>query len=137
MMLLCHNLAFAEGSALLITFHDGTTASYVLSEKPRVTFGDGTLQIATSDASTEYARADVSRFTFIDATEAGISQPTADRIAFEYRDNTVRVSGAPIEVYAADGTLVDKGFNTLSLANHSPGVYLVKVNRQVIKVMKK
>ncbi len=137
MMLACQTLAFADGSALLITFNDGTTTSYVLSEKPRVTFSEGNMLIQASDASAQYARADVSRFTFVDAGEASIKNLKQGSIAFEYHDNIIRLAGAQIEVFATNGTLVKKGSGNVSLEDLSDGVYAVKFKNQTIKVIKK
>ncbi len=137
MMLACQTLAFADGSALLITFNDGTTASYVLSEKPKVTFGGGNLLIQTGEASAEYARADVSRFTFIDAGEAGIEHLGQGSMAFEYQNNVVRIAGAAVEVYATNGSLVRKGTGTVSLDDLTAGVYILKIKNQTIKIIKK
>ena len=128
MTLACQTLAFADGSALLITFTDGTTASYVLSEKPRVTFGQGTLLITS---------ATVSRFTFVDAAELGIGPLTEGSMAFEYDGTTVRMAGAPIEVFTTGGTLLVRGTGSVSLSGQPSGIYVVRSGRHTVKVVKK
>ena len=133
MTLACQTLAFADGSALLITFTDGTTASYVLSEKPRVTFGQGTLLITSAGASAEYERATISRFTFVDAAELGIGSLTEGSVAFEY----VRLAGAPIEVFTTGGTLIVRGTDSVSLSGLPSGIYVVRSGRHTVKIVKK
>ena len=123
MTLACQTLAFADGSALLITFTDGTTASYVLSEKPRVTFGQGTLLITSAGASAEYERTTVSRFTFVDAAELGIGPLTEGSM--------------PIEVFTPGGTLIVRGTGSVSLSGQPSGIYVVRSGRHTVKVVKK
>lgn len=137
MTLACQTLAFADGSALLITFTDGTTASYVLSEKPRVTFGQGTLLITSAGASAEYERATISRFTFVDAAELGIGPLTEGSMVFEYDGTTVRMAGAPIEVFTTGGTLIVRGTGSVSLSSQPSGIYVVRSGRHTVKVVKK
>lgn len=135
--LLCQTLAFADGSALLVTLRDGTTATYVLSEKPTVTFGATTMTVMVSDASTVYERGDVGQMTFIDAEEAGIAPLSEGSTYFEYKNNTVRMQGAAIQVYTPDGTLVKEAVDTASLDALPDGVYIIRMNRQSVKVIKK
>lgn len=136
-VLLCHIVVFAEGSALLVTLSDGTTAGYLLSEKPIVTFGESTLQIKSSEASTEYNRADVKHFTFVDAEVLGIAPLSKGSTVFEFKNNTVRMDGAPIIIYTVNGELVKKGIGTVSIEDQPTGVYIIKMNNQSIKVVKR
>lgn len=136
-VLLCQIVVFAEGSALLVTLSDGSTAGYLLSEKPTVTFGENTLLIKSSEASTEYNRADVKRFTFVDADVLGIDPLSKGSTVFEYKNNTVRMEGAPIFIYRVNGELIKKGIGTVSIEDQPSGVYIIKMNSQSIKVVKK
>lgn len=136
-VLLCQIVVFAEGSALLVTLSDGSTAGYLLSEKPTVTFGESTLLIKSSEASTEYNRSDVKRFTFVDADVLGIDPLSKGSTVFEYKNNTVRMEGAPIIIYRVNGELIKKGIGTVSIEDQPSGVYIIKMNSQSIKVVKK
>lgn len=127
--------AFADGSALLITMKNGNTAGYVLSDKPTVTFGDGTLIVKAKEVSTEYQRADISKFSFVDAGEiSGIQALPQGSTVFDYRNGILRAEGSTIQVYTLDGKLVNSGSNTISLTEQPAGVYVVKMGKQVIKV---
>ncbi len=137
LLLLCQTLAFAEGSALLITMKDGTKAGYLLSQKPTVTFNDAQLSIQVADASTAYNVADVNTFTFVDESEiTSIQEMPQGSALFEYRNGTIRAEGASIQVYTLDGKQLTNGESTVSLAGYPHGVYIVKMNNQVIKVRK-
>lgn len=135
MLIVGQTLAWAEGSALLITFKDGRTAAYVLSQKPTLTFGDATLNIATEDASTEYQRADISKFGFVDADEvSGIGQLTQGSTQFEYRNGVIRATGGSVQVYSLNGQLLTSGGSTVQVSTLPAGVYVVKMNNQTIKI---
>lgn len=135
LLMLCQTMAFAGGSALLITFNNGNTAEYVLSEQPKVSFDGNMMQIVTSDVSTSYVRSEVKNFSFVEAPA-----PTAIDVVpqvhntFEYRDATVRTSGSTVEVYSLDGRLIHSGTSIVSLASEPSGVYVVKTGNQVIKI---
>ena len=137
LLLICQTLAFANGSALLVTLKDGKKAGYILSEKPSVTFAGSKMIIKVNDASTEYNVADVSTFTFVDESEiSGIDQLSQGSTKFEYRNGTVKAEGATIQVFTLDGKQLKSGVSTVSLIGQPNGVYVVKMNNQVIKIKK-
>ncbi len=137
LLLTCQTLAFADGSALLITLKDGSKAGYILSQKPTVTFADSKLNVKVDDASTAYNVADVNTFTFVDEKEiTAIQELSQGSSLFEYRNGTIRAEGASIQVYSLDGKLVKNGESTVSLTNYPNGVYIVKMNNQIIKIRK-
>ena len=130
--------ARAEESALCVTRTNGQVAYYILSEKPVVTFGETTMLIVTSNVSTEYQRTEVENFTFVDKKAiTGIAQIGEGNTVFQYQDNTIRGAGGAIQVYNSLGKLVKQGEGIVSLDNQPQGVYVVKMNQQTIKVIKK
>ncbi len=137
LMLVCQTLAFAEGNALLITLKDGKKAGYLLSQKPTVTFNDAQLNIKTGDAATAYDLAEVNTFTFVDESEiTSIEALPAGSSLFEYRNGTIHAEGARIQVFTLDGKQLTDSESSVSLTNYPSGVYIVKMNNQVIKVRK-
>ena len=130
--------AQAEGSALCVTRTNGEVAYYILSEKPVVSFGETTMLIVAGNASTEYQRTEVEKFTFVDKKAiTGIAQIGEGSTVFQYQDNTIRAVGGAIQVYNSQGKLVKQGEDTVSLNDQPQGVYVVKMNQQTIKVIKK
>ncbi len=137
LLLACQTLAFAEGSALLVTLKDGKKAGYVLSQKPTITFNDSKLNINVSDASTEYNLADISTFTFVNEGDiTSIHELPKGSSLFEYRNGTIHSKGANIQVYTLDGKLLKNGESTISLMGYPNGIYVIKMNNQIIKVRK-
>jgi len=137
LLLTCQLLAFADGNALLVTLKDGKQAGYVLSAKPTVTFSGTVLNIKVGDASTAYDLADVNTFTFVDEKKlTSIEAMPMGSSLFEYRNGIIRSAGADIQVFTLDGKLLKNGESTLSLAGYPKGVYIVKMNHQVIKIRK-
>ena len=137
LLIACQTLAFAEGSALLVTKKDGSKLGYLLSEKPVVSFSGTALTIKTTEVSTDIERADISTFTFVPENEVTtIKQVSKDNSVFEYRGGTFRADGATIQVYTVGGRLVKSAVGSVSLSNEPGGVYIVKANNQVIKINK-
>ena len=96
------------------------------------------MQVKANNATTEYQRAEVENFTFVDKnTLASIDELAEGVTAFQYQDNTIQVAGAPIEVYNGAGKLVKQGIGTVSLNDQPQGTYVVKMKQQTIKVLKK
>ena len=138
LLVVCHTLTYAEGSALLITKNDGSKMGYILSEKPVVTFGATAINIKTADANADVERADIKSITFVPESEVtAIYQLSKDNQVFEYRGGIVNVPGAVIQVYTLDGRMLKSGHSTLSLSDEPSGVYIIKANHQTIKINKK
>ena len=131
-------LAWAEGSALLVTLKDGSQTGYILSQKPQVTFSGTALSITTAEVSTDYERADIYSFTFVPESQlTSIRRQSEQNSVIEYRDGTVRAQSRAIEVYNAAGCLVGRAAGSISLESMPGGVYIVRANRQVLKINKK
>ena len=137
LLLASQTLVYAEGSALLITLKGGSQAAYIFSDKPVVTFTETAMSVKVADASTDYQRADISNFKFVDASEvAAIDQISEGSTLFEYTDGKISAAGAPIQVYSLSGHLQKSGSSSVSLADQPAGVYIVRMGKQVIKVRK-
>ncbi len=130
-----------EYSKVVVTLTDGTSTTISLSEKPILTIANGKLVIKTDLTTTEFDRANVSRFNFI-ADVSGI-----DGIESEsndvYNDGgnlyfSNLIENSLIKIYATDGTLLKRetasGVYKISLAEFSAGVYIVSVNGVSTKI---
>lgn len=130
-----------EYSKVVVTLTDGTIRTISLSEKPIVTIANGKLVIKTEMTTTEFDRANVSRFNFISDVD-GIEEIESD-IQDVYNDgDNLCFSNLPenslIEIYATDGTLLKRetasGAYKISLSEISAGVYIVSVNGVSTKI---
>lgn len=124
----------AADKALRIELNDNTTALYALSEQPTVTFAGTDVVIKAADAETNYPRADVKNFTFVDET-SGIKNPGSATL-YSYKDNVFSCPGHEIQVYNLSGQHVADGMDSVSLRDLSDGVYIIRANNQSIKVVK-
>ena len=130
-----------EYSKVVVTLTDGTIRTISLSEKPIVTIANGKLVIKTEMTTTEFDRANVSRFNFISDVD-GIEEIESD-VQDVYNDgDNLCFSNLPenslIEIYATDGTLLKRetasGAYKISLSEISAGVYIVSVNGVSTKI---
>ena len=127
--------AFAASNALRVELTDGTTSTFVLSEKPKVTFSGSQMNIATADASASFERADVKAMNFTDAS--GIADVKGDSdFLYKYDGETFEAPGLEISVYSIDGKLSAGGLDSVSLSDLPSGVYAVKAGDRTIKILK-
>ena len=126
----------AEKNALQVALNNGTKATYIFSAKPAVTFNGENVVIATGEASTSYARADVEAFTFVETTEASVKSVESN-VTYRYTGDTFECPCNLIKVYSLQGQLVASGNDTVSLANLGAGVYVVSAANHSIKIIKR
>jgi hypothetical protein len=131
--------------SLVITHADGTTTSYQLFTKPRVTFIGDSVKITTPTVSAEYSAKDVIRFNYklpataIDNTAAD-NQLKSDG---EYLIFGGNVKADNVKLFTSDGIEVATKFTTASgnlrlrLSSLQKGVYLININGRTSKFMKR
>lgn len=133
-----------EKNALVVKLTDGSTNTFVLSNKPVVTMPDNNVVIS-GVASATYARSEVEKFYFIYDDGSGIEPIGKDNIAFFYEDGeNVRITGlkdkTTVSVASLDGKIIftqksdGTGSVTISLGNHSKGIYIISFGERSIKV---
>lgn len=130
-----------EYSNVVVTLTDGTSRTILLSERPIVTIANGKIAIKTEMTTTEFDRANVSRFNFV-ADVDGVDEIPSDYIGVIKDSDNLCFSNLPensfIKVYTADGSLVKSmrvsGSYRISLAEFSTGVYIVSVNGVSTKI---
>ena len=135
LMLIAALGASAAGTALKVSFIDGKSVTYVLSEKPKVTFSGDNMNIVSSTASTSYQRSEISSITFVQAQSA-ISDIQANNTTYSFIDNVFESQGSEISVFSVRGSMVAHGVNSLSLESLQSGIYIVKAGNQSIKICK-
>ncbi len=143
-------VAQEPASTLLVNFHNGEVARYILSDTPVVTFEGDNLVVTSEKAQGTHARADVSHFEFKkEDIPTGIVAPGTNGadFTFVYTDNnTVTVSSASlryVDLYTAAGVKVATayaadGTATLDLSGVAAGVYVVSPDcHNAVKIVKK
>ena len=151
MLLCCPALSsFAvEQNLLTIVFHDGNKQSYVLIDRPKVTFDAKTLYVTGTDISDNYQIGDVDKFVFdkgnptdiraVDENELRLSFTDGSTVSLEGVEPGTKVglydvAGAKLSTKAASAN----GRAIVNLADKRPGVYVISVgNSRTFKVTKR
>ena len=140
-------LSFAQQpNALILKLTDGSTNTFILSEKPVVTLPDNNIVISGT-ANTMYARSDVEKFFFEYVDPTGVEKVKENDVTFKYQDGEhVRLSGLKsgtiVSVSSLDGKNLStqksdtSGNITVSLKNLPKGVYIISYDKRSVKVRK-
>ena len=134
-------------NTLVVHLTDGTSVSFLLAERPSVTFAGDSLRIVSSVAEAALLRCEVCRFEFVaDAASSVVDVPTASGECV-ISENLLSVSGlnagATVRLYSLDGRLLRTagasaaGVASLSTDGLSAGVYVINFNSTTLKFLKK
>lgn len=139
------DLAKAQTMKLVVWLADGSTTDVELYTEPKVTFSDGKLFIKSTILDIEYKSSDVVRFTY-KGKGTGIENQLDDA-DYEQQDGRIvfhSISAADkVAVYRSDGVRIPvsiehrNGYAVLPLSSIPAGVYLISVNGQTSKFVRK
>lgn len=145
----CLSEISAEDIILRVILNDGTQNDYIIAERPQISFSDNKVTFTYRNASTEYLKADLQNFLFIDPS-TGISQLKMGdtRISFKEESNRIIVEGADnkdqIQVFSISGiqynanAVQNEDGIEIALTDLPKGYYIIKIrNKQTIKISKK
>lgn len=138
----------AEGvMTLILSTNDGNNATFVLSEKPEITFANHTLTISVKNDNNIFEISNVKQIHF-DVIDA-IQSPMTNTISYSYlSDDLILIEGVDthdrILLYTLGGIPIPNRVNItdgraeVSLTSLQKGTYLLKIgNKQTIKIYKK
>lgn len=128
--------ANAGNYALKVNLRQGSSATYILSDKPVITYSGNDVIIKSQGIEDSYLLSDVKSFTFTENGTSGIESVT-DNVTYEFHDNVFTCEGQVITVYNLSGRKVASGSNSVSLESLDRGIYIVNTGNRAIKVMKK
>ncbi|MBR3530459.1 MAG: T9SS type A sorting domain-containing protein [Bacteroidaceae bacterium] len=117
------------------------TDSYATASLKKITFENGNVVVTTSNgASTSYAISSISQMYF-SSTSAGIGSISTDS-NITWDGTTLSLNGlqGKVQVYQPSGALVaseSADAERINLSRLSKGVYVVNVNGQSFKIVKK
>ena len=136
-----------ERKYLVVETKDHVKTTYMLSDKPQVTFEGNNLHIVSEKADATYNLLDVLNFTYETQSVTGVSELREEPATIDYNNGELVVSGLKandaVSIYAMDGKLVQQqtasrgGTFRLSLSSLPQGVYIVKVGNITYKIMKR
>ena len=104
----CLSELLAEDIILRVILNDGTQNDYIIAERPQISFSDNKVTFTYRNASTEYLKADLQNFLFIDPS-TGISQLRMGdtRVSYKEKNNSIIVEGTDnndqIQVFSISG----------------------------------
>ena len=132
---------------LVVETKDHVKTTYMLSDKPQVTFEGNNLHIVSEKADATYNLLDILNFTYETQSVTGVSELREEPATIDYNNGELVVSGLKannaVSIYAMDGKLVQQqtasrgGTFRLSLSSLPQGVYIVKVGNITYKIMKR
>lgn len=122
-------------SHLIVTFTDGSTTSFLLADKPKVTFVDNFVRVTSNLVDSDFEASKVKKFVFGDQL-ASIDEVATDETRFVVIDpDHVSVyglkAGENISVYSIDGRSVMNaraaadGSATLDLSELPGAIYII------------
>ena len=145
----CLSELLAEDIILRVILNDGTQNDYIIAERPQISFSDNKVTFTYRNASTEYLKADLQNFVFLDPS-TGISQLRIGdtRVSFKEKNNRIIVEGTDnkdqIQVFSISGIQYDTNVIQtgdgieIALTDLPKGYYIIKIgNKQSIKISKK
>lgn len=132
-------LGFAQVNAavqLKMSLTNGSAKTFLLSQKPVITMPGEEINVAVQEASFSCLRAEVASMEFEEAKSSSIE---VLKVAEQFSDlnGTIVCIGSPIDVYDLQGALRLAGVDELSTQTLSAGIYIVKTNQHVVKIIKK
>lgn len=128
---------------------NGQRIDLLLSEKPNVTYAEGTFKFEASTTVVEYNASEVKEFTLETTQSSGIRNMAADGkdCNIHQSGNMLNISGvepnAMLRLYNAGGMLIStnmadgKGTFSISLDPLDHGVYILKMATTTFKIMKR
>lgn len=92
----------AESTALVVDLADGSTAKFLLSDRPVISYTATDMVVTAPEGKFSYTRGDVARITFAESTQ-GIADAAASALNFALEGSKLTIFGAtPAEVKAYD-----------------------------------
>lgn len=149
LLLLSPILATASNSKtqLVVWTKDGSSVTFALAEKPKVTFSETDLIITTREVEVNYLLENIERFAYEDENSTSITQLKKNDSVFKFDGEFCLLSSlkanSTISLYSLSGTLIfTKTIQmtseySFSLSELNTGVYIIVINGINHKITKK
>ena len=148
-MLCCCIGAWAqtETPRLVVWQKSGEKVYFELNDMPETTFEDGLLVIRSSKTTVSYQLENILRYTYEGIDITGIDLQSSERAVIISKNGdsvTFRNlrGGSTVNVYSINGVLVEQYTATanqpliISVAQRTSGIYVVKTDKETIKLVK-
>ncbi len=132
---------------LVVWQKSGEKVYFDLAEEPRTSFSGGLLIIKTNTVETSYQRSNIVRFTYEGVHTGVVSEAATRELTVTQTDNGITLKnvkkGTIVRMYDPAGGLIDTRTSNgtspiqFSLTGRPAGVYLVNMNDQTFKILKR
>ena len=136
-----------DTTTLTIHFKNGTTTNIKLYTRPIISFEGEQIVLKSPVANISYPSSEVVRFTYMkNGVPVGINTPNNDGAYIQSNDQIVFDKGLKVEniqLFSEDGKCLTpvisnaNGRCAMSLSSLPAGVYILNVNGQTSKILKK
>ena len=136
LMAAAQTLEVAAEEMLVLRLRSGGEVSYVLAERPVMTFSGGQMVVTSADGQAEYALGDVEEFRFADRPSAIADVKTNEVRFVRLPGGGARIYGvageSDVMVFDAGGRAVPatvtpgSGYADIQLGRAAHGVYVIK-----------
>ena len=144
-MLIAVRVSASDDTALVLEMRDGSTANFLLVEKPTMTFTREFVKIVSDFCSVEFSRSCVRKYHFCEQASIAVAETLLESKAI-LESNALVISGVPentvVTIYTTGGALVKlataiDGNCSVSLNELVAGFYIVSFNNTAFKFLKK
>lgn len=143
---ICHADDTGDESVIL-WYTNGEKTSYLLSNKPVITYNEECLVLTATDASIEVPRADIEKITIGQYTDVQQLQSDEQQGSITVNADGALLSdfekGMKVYLYQINGVLINQytipesGSLSISLNEMERGIYIIKAGRSTIKIIKR
>lgn len=133
--------SWAGGKSLIITFDNGSTQTFLLSNKPKVSVADDQLIVEAAATTMQYTLNEVKTFTFAEVS-SGIDGVASGYDITKEGDAIIVSAHVNVEAYSADGKQVgiqytyDSNKTVISLSSLPKGMSIVRIGGLSVKIIK-
>lgn len=129
------SMAYAENYALKVNLQDSSSAVYVLSDKPVISYSGSDVIIKCKNLEDSYSISEVKSLSF-ENNPASVMENVMESTEFRFIDNVFTCEGHEIRVFDMSGSMVASGIGSVSLETLRSGVYIVNAGNRSVKVIR-
>ena len=119
----------------------GSSQSFALATLQKLTFNDGSMQVVSDEGTTSFSLNSLEKL-YCAATSTGIEDNQVRKVYFNSLSGCLHLDSdeiKTIQIFNAQGHMVKSsisGDRVISLINLPQGIYLIKVDNQILKILK-
>lgn len=145
LLLVSVEVSASDDTTLVLEMCDGSTANFLLAEKPKITFSGDSIRIVSEFCSVGFSRNNVRKYHFCEQVTVAVAGTFPESKA-TLEGNTLVISGVPenttVTIYTTGGTVVKRvtaidGKCSVFLNELVAGHYIVSFYNTTFKFLKR